>query len=80
MTKINFKKDYLKKINLSETVTMLGLVCFFMSFIGYFIFYKNVEQLFIHLFFSSIIFLFGILMTFIQYIIENFRKKSKNKS
>ena len=43
MTKINFKKDYFKKINLSETVTMLGLVCFFMSFIGYFIFYKNVE-------------------------------------
>ena len=68
MTKINFKK-----INLSETVTMLGLVCFFVSFIGYFIFYKNVEQLFIHLF-------FGILMAFIQYIIENFRKKSKNKS
>lgn len=75
MTKINFKK-----INLSETVTMLGLACFFMSFIGYFILYKNVEQLFIHLFFSSIIFLFGILMAFIQYIIENFRKKSKNKS
>lgn len=80
MTKINFKKDYFKKINLSETVTMLRMVCFFVSFIGYFIFYKNVEQLFIHLFFSSIIFLFGIQMAFIQYIIENFRKKSKNKS